>query len=326
MDAHEFFTYKLYEEAKGITSLQEERGRMPNLRKILDKIVAVLSKNISKEGNYQFENVIYEPTILTFFKRCTFKSIFIRISPKDEPCKTDGCFYSNGVSMDNMVLKNLPLSISISTPLRNLEYCIKGAVGHELLHAYEQYQKLLKNKDFFDNEVSSKVYFNAAYAIKNMDEPMSSFAWALYYGYPQERRAAAQEIQSEVEALFKKHYDIGDSRLPFEYYRENIMRFHFLKAIKNMIEGAIGYYDKEVCLDSIYFLTGKKFSSMDALKSFLSHLLNKIEADYNKALERGISDCLVRKIGVMECHMDGAIETLSERKKKIKEIQKKYWN
>lgn len=323
MDNHEYLTNLLYDEFTSIHSLKEERGRIPEIKAIIDDVTTwVLSQ--MQNGMLHALNIIYQPSFDTFFKSICFHRINISLS-------TENAFSQAEVDLKQFKwngydLMQIPMEVFIKTKQEDLEYNIKRVIGHELLHAYEFYKKRLKGLDMLTPK--QKSYYRYVRQCMNENEPLRTFAYVVYYNTPIELRAFSQGIQMELFQIWEKEKleDMPDN-LPFQWYKEHIQEFKTLRTLKEGLKIVLKNNDDYDIIEAMLTLGLNQCKTSESAKQCLYAMIDNIEETYNKALSRAIEKCRLDGLYEMKDNFNYYSVLTEEEKfrnKKVREIFEKY--
>lgn len=305
IDNHEYYSYKLLDECFGYKPLKEERGRIPEIEQILDELSPLIAQGIIKQGNFIKKGVIYYPSFETFFKKIRIPKINFQITEEDEDSDEDrrnddalGYFRHATVKWKNGKLNTFEIGLGFKTPLSRLNYNIRRGLAHELLHAYEFYKKRAKNISYFSSNNINDFYSHVCYVLNKEDDPANTIAWIFYYNFPNELRAASQEIQIDAQNIYEEDiYFFNNSNLPFDYYKSKMSSFSELTLLRKRYDEMMEDYDGNEIIQAMNYVTKRKYITINQVKKVLLSMLLNMEQIYIKALSRGIENCMIKHHG-----------------------------
>lgn len=323
MDNHEYLTNLLYDEFTNIHPLKEERGRIPEIKVIIDDVTIWVLNQI-QNGMLHALNIIYQPSFNTFFKSICFNRIDISLS--DEKAFNKAEVDLNKFKWNGYDLMQISMEVFIKTKQEDLEYNIKRVIGHELLHAYEFYKKRLKGFDM--QTPKQKSYYRFVRQCMKEDEPLRTFAYVIYYNTPVELRAFSQGIQMELFQIWEKEKleDMPDN-LPFRWYKEYIQEYKTLNTLKKGLKNVLKNNDDSDIIEAMLTLGFNQCGTVEKSKQCLFAMIDNIEETYNKALSRAIEKCRLDRLYEMKDdfnYYSVLTEEEKSRNEKVREIFEKY--
>lgn len=318
---HEYLTYILCSDLCGYHPLNEERGRIPLIQKLLDELESMVTTNLDA-GSDEKIMLPYTPSFKTFFQ-CLNLSGNVKIV--DDPLgyfygdTATGQFKPSNVVWHNSQILSFKINFNIVSPKSRFSFNFRRTIGHELLHAYEYYNKRLNGVSF---DTSKSGNYNAKLqSLMNSEEPRHTLAFLYYLNQDKELRAYSQGIQNEYYDLTQR-LSLDFLRLPFEYIKSNITEYYQLEGIKDGIEYCYLMFDKQTLLSAMSEVSEKQITNFNQMKSIIDSLLTNIEQAYDKALSRAIEDYAINKQGATFSHQD--MNTLNELRRKLKDIYMEY--
>lgn len=301
IDNHEYYSYKLLNECFGYKPLKEERGRIPEIEQILDELAPLVAQGINKQGNFTKKGIIYYPSFETFFNEIQIPTVFFQITEEDENSDEERCnddalghFKYGTAKWEDDKLDCLEIGLKIKCPLSRLLYNVRRGLAHELLHAYEFYNKRIKGVFHYSESTINDFYNHICKILKYDDDPANTIAWIFYYTFPNELRASSQEIQIDVKNIYEEDiYFLNHSNVPFDYYKSKMPSFSELTLLKKNFDKMMEDYDENEIIQAMRYVTKRKYTTIHQVKKVLSSLLLNTEQIYIKALSRGIENCMI---------------------------------
>lgn len=306
--------------------LNEERGRIPLIDKILDELWYFFNfrRYFPEREKLTFNNFVFQPSFNTFFNNLNIRSLEITIIPEDSSLydEAEGNFYPQGSKWQGKEkLDTILIDATIKTPLSKLYFNFQRAFAHELIHAYEFYKRGLAGKDF--REKSSKDFYDRVVAIASV-KPMATrgyFAYVFYMNDPKELRAFSQSIQMEYGSLVMK-YGFTFTELPFDYIKKNINEYLVLEGLKHKIDYVFDKAEPDFLVECMNYVTQQKYTTVNQVKKKIYALIFNIEQTFDKALARAIEDFKLQESRGMRTL--GSLEALEERSRELKKIYEEY--
>lgn len=176
--ANEFVTFSLY----------EELGRFPNYAKAISKVAKHLGENVD-EDDIQHQRFIIDVSDCDIYCKKVDVEVFYGDS-------LGGDFYK---FEDDTAYIKLMLNESFKVDIDILE----GIILHEMLHAYEEHNRLAKGKLSIFDEIS-KEYMNARRHLRKPFEPDKSLSTLKYYLDPKERNAFFATLTMDIKRVAEK--------------------------------------------------------------------------------------------------------------------------
>ena len=307
-------------------SLNEERGRIPLIDKILDELWFFLDfrQYFPERKKITFNNIVFQPSFNAFFNNLNIHSLKITIIPENSDLydEAEGNFYPQGSKWHGKEkLDTILIDATIKTPLSKLYFNFQRAFAHELIHAYEFYKRDLNGQKF--REPSSKDFYERIAQIAG-ESPMTTrsyFAYAFYMNDAKELRAFSQSIQMEYSVLCKK-FGFGFTQLPFDYIKQNIDEYCVLAGLKHKIDYVFDKAEPDFLVECMYYVTHQKYTTVNQVKKKIYALLFNIEQTFDKALARAIEDFKLQELRGMRTLP--SLEALEQRSKELKRIYEEY--
>lgn len=331
IDNHEYYTYKLLDERFGYKPLKEERGRIPEIEQILDELAPLVAQGINKRGSFTKKGVIYYPSFETFFNEIQIPKINFQIIEEDENSNEDRCnddalghFKYGAIKWEDDKLDCIEIGLRIKCPLSRLLYNIRRGLAHELLHAYEFYNKKVKNVPQYSEESINDFYNRICKILKYDDDPANTMAWIFYYTFPKELRATSQEIQIDAKNIFEEDiFFFCHSNIPFDYYKSKMSSFSELTLLKKRYNNMLENYDESEIIQAMNYVTKRKYTTIHQVEKVLSSMLLNMEQIYIKALSRGIENCKIKHSGDSIRY---SIKNHDKMRNRLNEIREIYGN
>lgn len=306
--------------------LNEERGRIPLIDKILDELWHFFNFRQYFPGREKitFNNIVFQPSFNTFFNKLNIHSLKITIIPENSDLydEAEGNFYPQGSKWQGKEkLDTILMDVTIKTPLSKLYFNFQRAFAHELIHAYEFYKRGLIGKDF--REESSKEFYDRIVSIASV-RPMTTreyFAYAFYMNDAKELRAFSQSIQMEYSSLAME-YGFNFTELPFDYIKENIDEYCVLKGLRHKIDYVFNNAEPNFLIECMCYVTQQKYTTVNQVKKKIYALLFNIEQTFDKALARAIEDFKLQESRGMRTLP--SLEALEQRSRELKKIYEGY--
>ena len=318
---HEYLSCILYNDLYRFHPLNEIRGRIPFIEKILPEIERQL---LSKCNWNNVTNVIsleYKPSITTFFNNIHFKNVSITITSELNAANdiTEGSFDNTSIIWTDEKepkVESLDIYCIIKCPSSRLSYNIQRTIGHELLHAYEAYQRHLLNKPF-DNSNSTEFYKIIQILRQKGNAPQSLFANLFYLNNPHELNAYSQGIQSGYNAIAWQ-FSVNFQEFPFAMLKKHITEFQTLERLKSDIKWLYENFSESDLIAAMNTILDNPIKTINQLNKIVSYQIINIEQTYNKALSRAVENRAINDI-----YMDsGPKDYFTEKaiKKQLNEI------
>lgn len=183
-------------------SIREDQGRFKNYDLVVRKIAERVTKEIDDSSLEECDGKNYDVDCKDCNAYCKTVNVTIETNENTKDCGAS--FYK--VENDTIFMK------LILNPYWELEIIpIEGAILHELLHAYENNEKLLAGKPSIFDELS-KEYDNAREHIATEIDPITAMTTLKYYLDPHERNAFFGALEKDIERVIKdvdpKKYNI----------------------------------------------------------------------------------------------------------------------
>lgn len=321
MTGHELLTDYFCKDFRGGWMLNEERGRIPFIERILDELVEYLG--INKQKPILLENVSYKPNFGTFFNSITFMEVKINIIPINttEKDSANAYFDSDYATRNNGKLEDIPIYIEINSRKSNLLYNFRRIMAHELLHAYEFYKKGIIGKPLQSEQES--LFYNWIQEVisKRERNDYYAFAYLFYMTEQKEIRAFSQAIQEGYNQL-RGQFGLNYAVLPFQYCYKKIKEFNILKVAKKNVKNVLENESDDEIIAAMSYVSRTRFTSVRQVKRKIKALLFKVEQAFDKALSRAIEDFAIRANRCTYAHIDPDVQF--DNWKKLKDIYREY--
>jgi len=318
---HEYLTYTLCSDLYGYHPLNEERGRIPFIQKLLDELESMVTSNLDAGSNKKIM-LPYTPSFKTFFQCLNLNG---NIKIVDDPLDhfhddvAAGQFDVNNVIWLNNQMISFKITFDIVSPKSRFSFNFRRTIGHELLHAYEFYNRSLNRIPFATPNYRD--YNTKLQSLMDAEESKHTLAFLYYLNQDKELRAFSQGIQNEYYDLTQR-LSFDFIKLPFEYIKSNIIEYYQLEGVKDGIEYCYLMFDKQTLLSAMSEVSGKQITDFNQMKNIINSILLNIEQTYDKALSRAIEDYAIDKHGALFSHY--GMNTLNELRRKLKEIYTEY--
>lgn len=321
-NVHEYLTYSLINDLFDYHPLNEERGRIPFISKILSEIEEqILAKCNWKNQTNKF-SLIYKPSFNTFFNQLTLTTVSITILPEYSNIedKANGGYNNKTITWVRQKIDNVDLFCNIQCPVSRLSYNIQRTIGHELLHAYEAYKRNFIKKPF-DTPKQSDFYRDIKILMDKGNPPQIVFAYLFYFNNPHELRAHSQGIQSGYNAIASNiSYNFHD--LPFNMLKNKIQEYKDFKQMKENLDWVYKNYSESDLLIAMNTILDKPITTINQLNKIVNYQLANIEQIYDKALSRAIEHAAINEL--YKDYGPKSISTTQSIRKTMNEIYKKY--
>lgn len=275
--------------------LTERRGVVDNLRQLLSEIEQEFSNELKEVGEHGYlMPKIYKPSVNTFFNSIVFNYSLTVLGGKNKIEERESEFNSNKTTWDtaNNKIDTIRLSFSCACSADAFHQFIITNMSHELMHAYEYYQRKIKGAPTELGGEEGEIYNRCRELIYNpsTDELTFILANLFYMACPQERRANAQSIQAGVAELSQLLWNNGQATPPSrETYYKMVSDLILIGRLREVIQNIhIRNTDKEIIesMDKI-FGDGAYRTRVQANRKINMSLTRIIESS-EKALDRAI--------------------------------------
>lgn len=324
MNGHELLTDYFCKDLRGGHMVNEERGRMPFMERVLDDLIDCLGINPMRSI---YKDVIYKPGFNAFFNTINITELKINIIPpfSNQQDSAEAYFDSQYTRWtgeeENRKLDIVPIYIEINSKPGSLLFNFRRIVGHELMHAYEFYTKGITGKELQTNEESDFYEWIKELLANEKRDDYYGFAYLYYMADPKEIRAFCQAIQAGYSSL-RSNFGLNYTVLPFKYCYANIREFRILDWMKNKIKKIFDTESDDEIVKAMSYVSRTKFTSIRQVKRKIKALLFNANQSFNKALSRAIEDFAIRANRCTYAHTDPGNQI--RRKNKLNEIYKKY--
>lgn len=325
MNGHELLTDYFCKDLRGGHMVNEERGRMPFMERVLDDLIDCLGINPMR--SIYKKDVIYKPGFNAFFNTINITELKINIIPpfSNQQDSAEAYFDSQYTRWtgeeENRKLDIVPIYIEINSKPGSLLFNFRRIVGHELMHAYEFYTKGITGKELQTNEESDFYEWIKELLANEKRDDYYGFAYLYYMADPKEIRAFCQAIQAGYSSL-RSNFGLNYAVLPFKYCYANIREFRILDWMKNKIKKIFDTESDDEIVKAMSYVSRTKFTSIRQVKRKIKALLFNANQSFNKALSRAIEDFAIRANRCTYAHTDPGNQI--RRKNKLNEIYKKY--
>ena len=319
---HEYLSCILYNDLYRFHPLNEIRGRIPFIEKILPEIEQQLLSKCNWQNQTNIISLDYTPSIDIFFKHIYLKNVSITTIPESSNADdiAQGGFDNKSITWtndnENPKVESLDLYCIIECPPSRLSYNIQRIIGHELLHAYEAYKRNLLKKPF-DTQKQKDFYKKILILREKGNAPQVLFANLFYLNNPHELNAYSQGIQSGYDAIAWR-FSVNFHELPFAMLKKQIAEFQTLDTIKSDVKWLYENCSESDLIAAMNTILDKPIKSIDQLNKIISYQLINIEQTYNKALSRAVENRAIN-----DMYMDyGPKDYFTEKaiKKQLNEI------
>ena len=194
--------------------------------------------------------------------------------------------------------------------ISNKNFNIRGILMHELLHAYDCYNRLLKDDYHIYNNDIYEVILNMS---NSNDLNIRNIGLLLYYFIPTERNALVNQIYGEIYSAYNEWINNHDNNEEFDYidYLNNNRSIKFLKKIQKSIESL---NDKQINI--LNDLVGDKVSMV--IKQIKKSNFNKL---FKPIIKKEIKKIIDKLYNTIYAHIQWR-ENIKFEKKYKNEIKK----
>lgn len=296
---HEYLSCILYNDLYKVRLLNEVRGRIPFIEKILPEIEQQLLSMCNLQQQNNIISFDYYPSIDTFFNCIWIKNASITITSEysNEDDVAEGGFDRKSIVWTNDAkpkIESVDLYCSIKCPPSRLSYNIQRTIGHELLHTYEAYKRNLLKKPF-DTLQEKDFYRRITILMEKGNAPQKLFANLFYLNNPHELKAYSQGIQSGYNAIAWK-FSVNFHELPFAMLKKQIREFQVLEKVKKDIKWIYDNCSESGLLVAMNSILDKPITTINQLNKIINYQLNNIEQTYNKALSRAVENRAINEM------------------------------
>lgn len=296
---HEYLSCILYNDLYKVHPLNEIRGRIPFIEKILPEIEQQLLSMCNLRQQSSIVSFDYYPSIDTFFNCIRIKNASITITSEysNDDDIAEGGFDKKSIVWTNdekPKIESFDLYCNIKCPISRLSYNIQRTIGHELLHAYEAYKRNLLKKPF-DTPRQKDLYRRITILMEKGNAPQKLFANLFYLNNPHELKAYSQGIQSGYNAIAWS-FSVNFHEFPFGMLKKQIREFQVLEKIKEDIKWIYEKCSESDLLVAMNTIVDKPVTTINQLNKIVDYQLFNIEQTYNKALSRAVENRTINEM------------------------------
>lgn len=325
MNGHELLTDYFCRNLRGGHMVNEERGRMPFMEKILDGLIKFL--DISPMRPIHQKNIVYKPDFKAFFNTINITELNINIIHpfSNQQDSAEAYFEPDSTTWigknENKKLDTVSIYIEINSKPNSLLFNFQRIVGHELMHAYEFYAKGIKGRELQTSEEKDFYEWIQEILTNNEREDYYGFAYLFYMTDSKEIRAFSQAIQAGYSNL-RSNFGLNYTVLPFKYCYANIREFRILGWMKKKIKKIFDTETDDEIIKAMNYVSRANYTSIRQVKRKIKALLFYASQSFNKALSRAIEDFAIRADKCTYAHIDP--DTQIKRKNALNEIYRQY--
>lgn len=276
-------------------TLTGSRGVVENLPQLLLEIEQEFSSELKEVGNHGYlMPKIYKPTVNTFFNSIVFNYRLTVLNGNNELKDCESEFHHNKTTWDvqNNKIDSIRISFLCTCSPDAFHDFIIANISHELLHAYEYYQRRIKGNSVIINGKSGEIYDRCRELIYNPSTDKLSFILAnlFYMACPQERRANAQAIQAGVMELSQLLWNNGQKTPPSkETYYKTVSDLILVERLRDAIQNIHIRNSDEEIIESMDRIFGKGvYRTRTQANKKINMSLTRIIESTEKALDRAI--------------------------------------